>query len=310
MFELKMITDLSVLPKIVETNIDEIAPIIAEKIAKIDGLVVDEAGLAQAKTDAAELRKISKAVATFRKDHLSIWKAPMESFEAKCKDYEKRLDAAADDLGAKVNAIVDQRKAEKRERMRALVQKALGEKFPDPKQAAFRDSPFWASWFGTWTDTKQKGCWLNATIADEFAYNQALQECDRVLEDFAAVRDTYCQEDHETKKKAFLVFCRAFDLKETLSTMRAWRIEREALAAARAADEAQKAANPPASAPAEVAAPVAPVAPAETPAPAEAPAAPVRSWTVTITGTFEAVKDVTIYARAHGVEIKPVQTAK
>ena len=314
MFALQIKTDLSVLPKVVETNIDEIEPIIAEKLAKVDGLIVDESGLSAAKADAADFRKLAKGISTFRKDHIAIWKAPMEAFETKCKTFEKRLDAAADELTAKVNKIVDQRKAEKRERMRALMQKAIDEKFPGDAMRPVRESPFWAGWFANWTDTKQKGCWLNSTIADEFAYNSTITEADRVLEDFAAIRDNYSQADHETKRKAFLTFAASLDLKQTLQIMRAWTIEREALAAARAADAAAKAENQPASASAPATpavepapAPNAPQAVQPPPAPAVAPSAQVRAWEVRIEGTNAAVKAVVDYARSIGVKIEQIK---
>lgn len=310
MFTLQMYTDLSVLPKVVETNIDEIAPIIAEKLEKVDGLIVDETGLAAAKSDAAELRKMAKGIATFRKDHISIWKTPMEVFESKCKEFEKKLDSAADELTAKVNHIVYQRKAEKKVRMRALMQKALAEKFPEESMRPVRESPFWAGWFDNWTDTKQKGCWLNSTIADEFAYNSTITEADRVLVDFAAIRDNYADKDRETKQKAFLTFAASLDLKPTIQIMRAWTIERDALASARAADAAAKAAQI-ASAPAPEPKPVQQPQPAQPPAQPEPPTqqpkpvedAPVRSWKCTISGTFEAVKLVGKFAREHGVTI-------
>ena len=42
MFTLKVLTDLSTMPKVVETNIDEVTPVIDAAIAKLDGLEVTD----------------------------------------------------------------------------------------------------------------------------------------------------------------------------------------------------------------------------------------------------------------------------
>ena len=104
MFELKILTDLSTMPKRVETNIDEVEPIIKSAIARVEGLVVTEKkeDILAADADAAKLTKMAKAIQRFRIDHIALWKEPMEAFEAKCKDAEKRLTEAEQ----KVNVLM------------------------------------------------------------------------------------------------------------------------------------------------------------------------------------------------------------
>ena len=93
-FELKMLTDLSALPKVVETNISEVEPLILAAIKKTDGLLVGgtKAEVDAADADAACLGKLRDAVKRFRIDNVALWKRPMDDFEAKCKELEKRLD--------------------------------------------------------------------------------------------------------------------------------------------------------------------------------------------------------------------------
>jgi len=296
MFSLIMKTDLSNLPKVVETNIDDIAPIIAEKLDKVKGLVVDDAGLSAAKADAAEFRKMADRIGTFRKDHIKLWKDPMLAFETKCKDYEKRLTDAARELTDKCNEITDARKAEKRKQMWDLVKAGIDSKLPDASVRDMHDSPFWQRWFDEQTDPKTKGCWLNTTVPIETAYNEAVAVCERVLNDLEVIKANYGAKDQETKRKAYLTFCQSFDLATTLKAVADWEAERVALAAARAEDEKRKAKE--AEAPAPAPAPV-------TPAKVEAkPDEVAKTWLVRVTGKCSQVKAVIQYAHSLGVEVE------
>ena len=113
MFEPRIITDTSMLPKSIETNLDELEPIIAEKCALANSLVVSPDSIEEcekAAADATLLTKLSERIKRCRLDWTASWQSPFEGVIAKCKDYEKRLADAATNLRSKANVGMDKLK--------------------------------------------------------------------------------------------------------------------------------------------------------------------------------------------------------
>ena len=133
MFELVIKTDLSKMPKVVETNIDEVTPVIDAAIAKLDGLEVtdNKDEIVAADQDAAKLRKMCDAIKRFRLDHIALWKEPMEQFETKCKASEKRLTEAAASITAKTAEVKELWRYRKREKCREWMGELLDENFTE-----------------------------------------------------------------------------------------------------------------------------------------------------------------------------------
>ena len=136
MFTLKVLTDLSKMPKVVETNIDEVTPVIDAAIAKLDGLEVtdNKDEIVAADQDAAKLRKMCDAIKRFRLDHIALWKEPMEQFETKCKAAEKRLTEAAASITAKTAEVKDLWRERKREQCNGWLNEMMDANFPDDKE--------------------------------------------------------------------------------------------------------------------------------------------------------------------------------
>lgn len=314
MFELKILTDLSTMPKRVETNIDEVEPIIKSAIARVEGLVVTDKkeDILAADADAAKLTKMAKAIQRFRIDHIALWKEPMEAFETKCKDAEKRLNEAADTLRTKTSEVKDMWREKKRQLCAGVWAAKLAEAFAGEKDV--QDSAAARAYFDLWTNPKTKGTWVNSSVdirAVEEAMDEEVELIRRVLE---AVAANYANADDEVKMKARKAALASFDMNAVIAEVNAYVAEREemekakaALAAKRQAQAAQEAANPAPAASAPAApTPTTPAPQADAPAaPAAAPANdPVETYRLAVTGKRSALIALRQYGMKLGITFK------
>ena len=321
-FELKMLTDLSALPKVVETNISEVEPLILAAIEKTDGLLVGgtKAEVDAADADAAYLGKLRDAVKRFRIDNVALWKRPMDDFETKCKELEKRLDDAALKIRESTNAVKDKWRDAKRADARKQLDLLLDEAYADARLAAVRNSPRWPYFFDTWTNPKQKGSWLNATTSIASVTASIKAEIQRVNEGLEALKANYATADEEVKKLAYMKFCDTFDISATLSAMSRFLEERKQLEEARRIDAERKAAAEKAKAElaakrdqeAAAAAPVKP-APVPTTTPAQAPTTAkadvgshVETYRLEITGPRAAIKQMRDFGIGLGITFRKI----
>lgn len=313
MFELKILTDLSTMPKRVETNIDEVEPIIQSAIARVEGLVVAEKkeDILSADADAAKLTKMAYAIKRFRIDHIALWKEPMEAFESKCKDAEKRLTEAADTLRTKTSEVKDMWREKKRQLCAGVWAAKLAEAFAGEKDV--QESAAARAYFDLWTNPKTKGTWVNSSvdIRDvEAAMDEEVELIRRVLD---AVAANYANADDEVKMKARKAALASFDMNAVIAEVNAYVAEREEmerakaeLAAKRQAQAAHAAANP---APAASATPTTPVSPTpQADAPATHAAAPasdaVETYRLAVTGKRSALIALRQYGQKLGITFK------
>ena len=323
MFELVIKTDLSKMPKVVETNIDEVTPVIDAAIAKLDGLEVtdNKDEIVAADQDAAKLRKMCDAIKRFRLDHIALWKEPMEQFETKCKAAEKRLTEAAAAITAKTAEVKDLWRERKREQCKAWFVELLDEAFPERPDIM-------ASWsvdvfFKHWTDPKTKGTWVNSSV-NEAAIKQAMQsEIDRMKTTMEGVEANYANEPEEVKAKARLAMLERFDMNDVITAVNAWKKEQAEIAARAEAERKRQAEKDAAmeAQKAELAAKreasgqgsPAPVVKPE-PAPEPPKAAPqsvvddqqVETYRLAITGTREALTKLREYGKSLGISFKKI----
>lgn len=337
-FELKIITDLSMMPKVVETNIDEVKPVIDAAIAKLDGLVVtdNKDDIIAADADAAKLRKMSDAIKRFRLDHIALWKTPMEDFETKCKAAEKRLTEAATSITAKTGEVKELWRNRKREKYQKLWAEKVAEAFDEHIQSCDHVSEF----FKHWTDPKTKGTWVNSSVSESSVVAAMDAEIERMKQGVEAVKANYGEQSEEVQAKARYALYKAFDLNDVICEVNRWKAEQKAiaeaaeaerkrqaekqaameqakrdLAARRAAEEANRVVEAEAAARGAEAA----AAPAQTPtapAPAEAQdtqsgasdgkgdAAPVETYRLAVTGTREALMNMKAYGLKLGIAFK------
>lgn len=109
--KLKKIT----LPEVIEFNYEELKREITERTSKYVSLVYTDEQIKEAKTDLANLRKFTKALADERirvkKDILK----PFEDFESKVKELSGIVDEAIGNIDGQVKKYEDQKKDEKHE---------------------------------------------------------------------------------------------------------------------------------------------------------------------------------------------------
>lgn len=313
MFELKILTDLSTMPKRVETNIDEVEPIIKSAIARVEGLVVTEKkeDIIAADADAAKLTKMAKAIQRFRIDHIALWKEPMEAFETKCKDAEKRLTEAADTLRTKTSEVKDMWREKKRQLCAGVWAAKLAEAFAGEKDV--QESAAARAFFDLWTNPRTKGTWVNSSVdirVVEEAMDEEVGLIRRVLD---AVAANYANADDEVKMKARKAALASFDMNAVIAEVNAYVAEREEmekakaeLAAKRQAQAAQAAANPVPAASATPTPPVSPTPQADAPAaPAAAPASDaVETYRLAVTGKRSALVALRQYGLKLGITFK------
>ena len=248
MFELKILTDLSTMPKRVETNIDEVEPIIKAAIARVDGLVVTDKkdDILAADADAAKLTKMAKAIQRFRIDHIALWKEPMEAFETKCKNAEKRLTEAADTLRTKTSEVKDMWREKKRQLCAGVWSAKLSEAFPNDKEV--HDCAAARAFFDLWTNPKTKGTWVNSSVDIRDVEAAMDSEIERMKGILQAVAMNYDGADFETQMKARTCALANCDMNSVIAEVNAWAKERDEMERAKAElaakRQAQAAANP------------------------------------------------------------------
>lgn len=305
MFEPIIKTDISVLPKKIETNLDELEAVIKEKEEFARSLVVNvdsEEELVKADADAALLTKMEKRISRFRIDWTKEWQAPFESVIAKCKDYESRLKNAAADLRGKTEIGKEKIRAAKCEKLLAV--------WNDKTAACGITAPHFVRFFATMTDTATTGCWLNKGVKPEAAERQMDEEIARCVTALTTIKSNYGNESEEIKQKAWLALRENFDIAEAIAAVNAYKAEQAELAEAKKRDEERKAAAME-KAKQELAEKHEAPAPAPAPAPA-ASVAPVpatdkvsfETYILKVTGTRAALIALKAWCAENGVTLK------
>lgn len=129
--EFKLITDLSVLPKQVEFNADELKAELVPKLAYYKSLVVTEDAIRQAKADRASLNKLRTAIDGRRKEVKAACLAPYEQFERQCKEIAALIDEPILAIDNQIKAFEQKEQQEKYVRLEAhFISCMVGVKIP------------------------------------------------------------------------------------------------------------------------------------------------------------------------------------
>ncbi len=111
--EFKIITDLSVLPQIIETNAKELKEWLTDKMDHYNALVVTPDTIRAARDDKAALNKLRTALEERRKEVKRQCMAPYEAFEQKYKELLALIDAPIASIDTQVRAFEEQEQQEK-----------------------------------------------------------------------------------------------------------------------------------------------------------------------------------------------------
>ena len=116
--EFKIITDLSVLPQVIETNGEELKAWLSEKLTQYNALVVTPETIKAAKDDKAKLSKLRTALEERRKEVKRQCMAPYEDFERKYKELLALIDEPIGKIDTQIKALDEQEQQEKYNRVK------------------------------------------------------------------------------------------------------------------------------------------------------------------------------------------------
>lgn len=111
--EVKIITDLSVIPQEIEFNSEEIKSELAPKLEFYKNLVVTEDSIKSAKSDRAKLNKLKSAFDEKRKEMKKICLAPYEKLEKEFKEITSMIDEASGSIDEQVKEFEEIAKKKK-----------------------------------------------------------------------------------------------------------------------------------------------------------------------------------------------------
>lgn len=175
--EFRMTTDLSVMqPKELIFNFEELYTLISEKTEKYRNLIVTEDGIAEAKKDRANLRKLADALNAEKIAQKKVFMKPYDEFEAKVKQLIDLCKVPANAIDVQIKAFEEEKKAEKKAELEQHFIQNIGEA---AEYVSFDDV----------FDPK----WLNATVAVETAKETIAEICTRYIED-TGVLNGLCEE--------------------------------------------------------------------------------------------------------------------
>ena len=116
--EFKIITDLSVLPQVIETNGEELKAWLSEKLTQYNEIVVTPETIKAAKDDKAKLTKLRAALEERRKEVKRQCMAPYEDFERKYKELLALIDEPIGRIDTQIKALDEQEQQEKYNRVK------------------------------------------------------------------------------------------------------------------------------------------------------------------------------------------------
>lgn len=296
-FTPQITTDISAVPKIVECNLDELAPYIQERCEFARSLIVDVDSLTDcdnAKKQAATITKIEKAIAEKRKEWTRAWTAPIEAIVEKCKKYELDLHNAATLLRTNAAQGEAKIKSRKRERLRELWNERM-ERF-----GADKTLRHYADFFVTNTNEATVGNWLNKGATDAKIQAAMDAELDRCKHEEEVVARLFADSPVEVRTIATDALRRRFSSTEAAEAVACYREQQKRLAEERQAEEERRAeAERRKTESASHAAATAKPTPAPTPA-----VEPVESFRFMLTGRRSALTKMRQYGESLGIVFK------
>ena len=188
--DLKMQTDLSIIPSVIEFNFEELKNEIESNLVKYKNLVVTEDSVRQAKSDKADLNKFITALEDSRKEVKRRCLEPYNSFETKCKELVCLVKTPVAAIDSQIKEIENIKKQQKYDELKSCFDNYIGDmadiidfdKILNPK----------------WGNTTLKTDVLKAEIEDNI--DRIRQELETLNKEYAdkpykaAVISAYCKE--------------------------------------------------------------------------------------------------------------------
>ncbi len=174
--EFKINTDLSLIPKKIDFNAEELKAQLAERLGYYDNLVVTEDAVKDAKADRAALNKLKTAMESRRKEVKAACNAPYESFKRQYDEVLAMIQKPINAIDKQIRAFDDKRKDEKLQTITDFWNQNVGEcaSYVSFKQVF---------------DTK----WLNATFPMGDIHNAIMAAFIKTEDDVRAIRDLHSE---------------------------------------------------------------------------------------------------------------------
>ncbi len=125
--EFKISTDLSLIPKRIEFNAEELKNQLAERLEHYNSLVVTESAIKDAKADRAALNKLKIALETRRKEIKSACSAPYENFKRQYDEVLAMIQKPIDTIDRQIKVFDNKRKDEKLQAITGFWNQNVGE---------------------------------------------------------------------------------------------------------------------------------------------------------------------------------------
>lgn len=168
-FELKV-----QLPKLapVVFNYEELKGELSTALADYQNRVYTEDMIADAKTDAAKLNKLKKAISDERIARKKEWLEPFETFEAQAKEICQMIDTASSGIKTQLDTFEQKRIEEKTEHIESMFAEILSN----------YDLPFIT--FRQVFNEK----WLNKSVSDKAIAKEITEICEKVVSDLEIIK--------------------------------------------------------------------------------------------------------------------------
>lgn len=233
MQQLVVLTDLSMLPREIESNYEAVKAELSSVLKKYDGLVVTDENFKEMKQVRAEINSgiaVIKQVGTETKKRLL---APFESFDVKVKELASLAVEKRDALDVQIKEIEARRKQEKHDELAAYVMEQVAGR--DWNVKLYSSLPY----FTQMVDRNLQ--WMNATFSIAKAKAAIEAEVARCYDARNQVKSIYANDLEVVKAKAGRYLVEAnFDVGAACVRINEFKAEEERLAEARRIDEERR----------------------------------------------------------------------
>ena len=130
--ELRMTTDLAAaLPQQIGFNYEELKAELTKRLEHYNNLVVTEDSIQGAKADRANLRKLQTALDNRRKEVVSQWNQPLETFKDQVQELKDLIEQPVASIDGQVKSFEESEKAKKRKEVEAAYAEIVPENLRD-----------------------------------------------------------------------------------------------------------------------------------------------------------------------------------
>lgn len=190
---LKIQTDLSTLPSVIEFNFEELKSEIESSLVKYNNLVVTEDGIKDAKSDKAKLNKFITVIEDKRKELKKQCLEPYDGFEKKCKELVSLVKAPIDKIDTQIKEFEDIKKQKKYNELKSCFDNYIGD-MVDIIQLDKILNPKWG----------------NATVKIDTLKAEIEDNIDRIKKELETLNTEYA--DKSYKSAVILEYCKEYNI--------------------------------------------------------------------------------------------------